>query len=353
MSGSLEHKIASMLMVGFDGYSISDNQYIAKAISEYGLGGVILYDLEADNYRLKNIKSPEQLRSLVYNLKSLADGDELLIGIDYEGGRVKRLDAEYGFPKTNSHKYLGDLNDLSFTYEQSSIMSNTLRDLGININFAPVVDINSNPLNPVIGKKERSFSESPRIVTAHAAEFIKAHTNKGIVTVIKHFPGHGSSMKDSHHDFVDITGTWNKNELEPYEALIRRGLVDCIMTAHVFNRNIDDEYPATLSYTFITKQLRNQMGFSGVVFSDDLNMNAIKNRYGIENAVEKAINAGVDILLISHSEVYGNNLVERMIYLIKNLLKKGSITDFRIDESYMRINNLKMKINRYEGFKNE
>lgn len=339
MGISLESKIAKMLMVGFDGYKISENPYVVKAISEHGLGGVMLYDLETDEYKLKNIRSPEQVKELTDDLKSISDTG-LFIGIDHEGGQVNRLKPEYGFPDTYSHKYLGDLNDMNITFNQSTKMAHTLSKLGININFAPVVDLNTNIDNPVIAKKERSFSDHPGVVTAHAREFIRAHTMLGINCVIKHFPGHGSSSGDSHLEFVDITDTWSEKELEPYTTLIREGHASCVMTAHVVNRNIDPEYPATLSSKFINEIIRDKIRFDGLVFSDDLNMDAIKNHYELDTAIERAITSGVDIVLMSFSGLSEDKLLERFIDIVKKIIDGGQISENRIDESYKRISNL-------------
>ncbi|NIP39773.1 MAG: glycoside hydrolase family 3 [Candidatus Dadabacteria bacterium] len=342
---ALKKKIAQMLMVGFDGYDIKDNHQITEAIGRYHLGGVILYDLEEINYKLKNIKSPKQVQKLVENLQNLSD-EELLVGIDHEGGQVIRLKEEYGFPKTFSHQHLGTLNDPSLTYEKSAEMAGTSSALGFNLNFAPVVDLSLNPDNPIIGKRERSFSGDPQVVTSHARQFVKAHKDAGIISCIKHFPGHGSSSGDSHLGFVDVTETWSEIELAPYKKLITEEQVDCVMTAHVFNKNIDPDYPATLSRVFISKILRKEIGFDGVVISDDLNMGAIKDNYDLEQSLRLAINAGVDILLVSYNEDYKEELCVNLISIIKSLVEKGSVSEERINESYSRVRTLKNKLER-------
>lgn len=340
---SLEKKIAQMLMIGFDGYEVDENHHISEAIGKYNLGGVILFDLEEKDYRLKNIESHEQVQNLTANLQSYSDNN-LLIGIDYEGGQVNRLKEEYGFPKTFSQQHLGELNDPSLTYEKSAEMAGTLSGLGINLNFAPVVDLKINPENPIIAKRERSYSSDPEVVTLHSKEFIKTHRQAGVLTCLKHFPGHGSSTADSHHGFVDISDTWSESELIPYKKLVKDNLVDCVMSAHVFNRNIDPKYPATLSSIHIDQELRNEIGFNGVVFSDDLHMGAIKDNYTFEQTLNLAINAGIDILIISYDEEYKENLCENLINTILRLVKDGSISQSRIDESYDRIILLKNKL---------
>lgn len=161
----------------------------------------------------------------------------------------------------------------------------TLADLGIGLNMAPVVDLCSNPDNPVIAKYERCFSADPNQVSAQAAAYIDAHHQLGVLTTLKHFPGHGSSRSDSHQGFTDITTTWSETELIPYRCLIAGGRVDAIMTAHVFNARLDDCYPATLSKNVITGLLRGELGFDGVVISDDMQMGAIVDHFGFETAI--------------------------------------------------------------------
>lgn len=342
---SMENKIAQMLMVGFDGYEMDDNHLISKAIKNHNLGGVILFDLEEKDYRLKNIKSPGQVKKLVSDLKAFSELP-LLIGIDYEGGQVARLKEEYGFPKTFSHKYFGDIDDVTLTHKHACEMADTLSGLGINLNFAPVVDLEVNTENPVTAKKERSFSEDPEIVIAHSRQFIKAHAEAGILSCLKHFPGHGSSTADSHLGFVDITASWQEQELLPYKQLVKEGCVDCVMTAHVFNKNIDPDYPATLSPIFVTDILRKQIGFEGVVFSDDLHMGAITKNYTLEDSLRLAINAGVDILLISYNEKYKDDITANAVDIISRLVEAGEVSEDRILQSYGRIINLKNRVMR-------
>ncbi len=229
------------------------------------------------------------------------------------------------------------------------MMANTLSELGINLNFAPVVDLNINPENPIIGRKERSFSDDPKVAASHARKFIKAHKQAGILACIKHFPGHGSSASDSHLGFVDITDTWSEIELLPYKQLIREDQVDCIMTAHVLNHNIDTQYPATLSKVFVGGILRKEIGFGGVVISDDFHMGAIRNNYDLENSLTLAINAGVDILLLSYNETYKDELFINLVEIISGMVERGQVSEERINESYNRIRLLKNKLKREES----
>jgi beta-N-acetylhexosaminidase len=223
-------------------------------------------------------------------------------------------------------------------------MAKTLAELGINLNLAPVVDVNTNPDNPIIAKYERSFSADPEIVTEHALEFIKAHHEQGVLCTLKHFPGHGSSTGDSHLGVVDVTDTWARTELEPYANIIQAGQADAIMTAHVFNANLDSEYPATLSRPTITGILREELGYGGVVISDDMQMGAIADHYGFETAIQKSIEAGVDIIAIANNSVYEEDIAARTVALIKQLVQDGRVDEARIHESYQRIQRLKSKL---------
>ena len=176
--------------------------------------------------------------------------------------------------------------------------------LGINQNLAPVVDLNVNPVSPAIGAYERSFGADVDKVTAHARAFIEAHHAHQVLCTLKHFPGHGSAAGDSHNGFVDVTETWSHEELAPYATLIQAGLADAVMTAHVFNRQWDETDPATLSPAVITGLLREELGYSGVVFSDDMQMGAIQQFYTFEEAIRKALEAGVDVIAIANNSVY-------------------------------------------------
>jgi beta-N-acetylhexosaminidase len=297
----LDFKIGQMLMVGFKGFEANGINNIAEDIERYHAGGIVLYDYDVPTQKYeRNIQSPLQLYRLTNSLKKYSSLP-LLIAIDQEGGRVNRLKVNYGFPASVSAVYLGMLNNLDSTNKYAETTASTLQNEGININLAPVVDLNINPENPVIGKIGRSFSADPAIVVSHASEVIKAHHRHNVFTTLKHFPGHGSSTADSHLGLTDVTATWQRSELEPYRAIINAGICDIVMTAHIFNSNLDAGYPATLSKNIITGILRDELKFDGVVISDDMQMKAISDYYGLETAIYRAIDAGVDILLFANN----------------------------------------------------
>lgn len=341
---SLDEKIGQMLLVGFRGTALADTNHIVRDIKKYHLGGIILFDYDVPSKSSeRNIKSPEQLKTLINDLKKLSDYP-LIVSIDQEGGQVARLKPAMGFPKIKSAEYLGRLDSADSTRFYAQKMGKSLEDLDINMNFAPVVDLNTNPDNPVIGGLERSFSADPQTVVQHASIYIKTLNKYGISSVLKHFPGHGSSKNDSHLGVVDVTDTWSKKELVPYRKLMNKGLGDAIMTAHIFNRNIDPNYPATLSKPTITGLLRNKLNYNGVVISDDLMMGAIRNEYGLRTTINKAINAGVDILVFANNSIYDPKIVPKAHNIIKELIEEGKISRQQIDESYARIMKLKKKI---------
>ena len=338
---SLDVKIGQMLMIGFRGLEVNAEDPIVRDIQDLYLGGVMLFDYDVLlQSPVRNIQSPEQVKALISSLQSFASLP-LLVAIDQEGGKIRRLKEKFGFPPTVSHQYLGTIDDSTVTHEHASAMAQTLSELGINVNLAPVVDLNVNPGNPVIGHLERSFSADPDVVIRNALEFIKAHHEQGVLCTLKHFPGHGSSTEDSHLGLVDITKTWSPIELKPYEEIVKAGQSDMIMTAHVFNANLDPDYPATLSKAVITGILREQLGYDGVVISDDMQMGAIDKQYGFETALRATIEAGVDIITIANNLAYDENVVARSVALIKQWVEDGLISEERIDRSYRRIQRLK------------
>ena len=328
----LAQKVGQMIMVGFAGRDILANSRIVQDISQSKIGGVVLVG--------PNIESPTQVQRLTSQLQGAAP-HPLFIAVDQEGGRVRRLDARFGITSNYSARQLGTLNDLATTSIFANAAAETLQSLGINLNLAPVVDLNVNPSNPIIGAPGRSFSAQPEVVTRHSLAFIKAHHQEGVLCTLKHFPGHGSSVADSHIGLVDVTDTWSTQELEPFAQIIGNERCDIIMTAHIFNGNIDPQLPATLSALTINGLLRGDLGYDGVIVTDDLEMAAIRQYYDFEEAVSLAINAGVDVFLSSR---YRSAAIERTIATVVELVERGKIRETRIDESYTRIQALKARI---------
>jgi len=335
----LKKMIGQMLVVGFNEKAITKESQIYKDIKKYNLGGVILFDrYYMDRSVTKNVESPLQLKALTTALQSIRE-EKLLISIDQEGGKVARLKKEYGFGVTPSAKSIGEKGDAKYASSVYASLAGELANGGINCNFAPVVDLSRNAENKVIVGLERSYGKSAQEVSKFAQIFIDEQKKKKVVSVLKHFPGHGSSLGDSHKGFVDVTNTWDKIELEPYKRLIKEGKVDMIMTAHVFNKNLDKNYPATLSYNVNTNILRKELGFKGVIISDDLQMKAISEHYSLKQSLTLAINAGVNILLFGNQ--LGTQSVSELIDTIYQQVKNGAIDIQKIKYSNCLIEQLK------------
>jgi len=339
----LKERIGQMIMVGFRGTEISEDSYIVKVLNDLKIGGVILFDFDIPSKSFpRNILNPEQTKKLISDLQSYSS-TPLFLAVDAEGGKINRLKPEYGFLNFLSPKELGERGDYEITKQEALKLSQELRNLGFNMNLAPVVDLNINPDNPIIGALGRSFSSDPQEVALHSQTFIEAHNQNKVISVAKHFPGHGSSLGDSHLGMVDVTETYKKEEIIPYEILQNKGLLNVVMTAHIFNRKIDKDYPATLSSIFLTDILRKQIGFKGVIISDDMQMEAITNYYGLEEAIIKAINSGCDIVLLSNNSKsgYDEELPYKVQEIIYQAIKNGKISEERIIESSNRIYDLK------------
>lgn len=341
---SLDVKIGQMILVGFRGLSVDEHSPIIQDIRKWHIGGVVIFDYDVPSERpVRNITSPQQLKTLTASLQK-ASSIPLFIAIDQEGGKINRLKEKFGFPPSVSEQYLGSLNNVEVTKHYAMQTARTLSVNGINLNFAPVIDLNTNPDNPIIGKLERSFSDNPMVVTEQAIAMIDAFHEYDVLSVIKHFPGHGSSTADSHKDFVDVTNTWSAVELKPFRTIIKDGKCDMVMTAHVFNKTLDPKWPATLSYTILTGILRHRLHYDGVIISDDMQMKAIRSFYGLETAIKMAILAGIDILVFPNNSVFQEDITARTVTIIKNYVSRGIISENRINESYRRIMKLKERI---------
>jgi beta-N-acetylhexosaminidase len=335
---SLDIMIGQMIMVGLGEFNVlKKSEPIFEDIKSGYAGGIILFEKNlhksyTETY-LKEIIDYAQEQSSV----------SLFVSIDEEGGRVNRLKPKYGFPKTVTAKYLGELDSKDSTFQYALQTASTLHKLGINMNFAPSVDVNINPQNPIIGKIGRSYSSDPMSVAKHAQLVVQAHDSLNVVTALKHFPGHGSSVNDTHLGLTDVSSTWQFNELLPYKSLIDSGSVRMIMSAHIVNRIVEPEkLPATLSQNVITNILRGFLNYQGVVISDDMQMGAISKEYGLKEAIALSINSGIDIVLFANNVTLSQVVSAQEVHgIIKDLVLSGEITESRVQESYDRIMTLK------------
>lgn len=348
-AATLREKIGQLLIVGFCGCTPAECHLVVRDIQSHHVGGVIFFDQEMSGgtidsgFRRRNIESPSQVRDLITHLQTQASVP-LLVAVDQEGGRVNRLKAAYGFPASISHEELGARNDLAETHRAAAAMADTLATAGFNLNLAPVVDLDANPDNPIIKGKARAFSADPHVVAQHAGEFVRAHRERGLACCAKHFPGHGSAAGDTHLGLVDVSATWHERELVPFQQLIAAALCDVIMSAHVFNARLDPERPATLSRAVITDLLRGELGFRGVVVSDDLEMKAISAHYGMDEAISSALNAGVDVLCFGNNLSYDPDIAPRAIESVLRAVESGRVTEARLDEAYQRVLTLKRRL---------
>ncbi|MCB0505268.1 MAG: glycoside hydrolase family 3 protein [Cyclobacteriaceae bacterium] len=337
---SLDLKIGQMIMVGFPGKIINNDDPLLPLIENGHVGGIILFEKNIDSvdsyHRLKNLTFTFQAHSKV----------PLFMAIDQEGGRVNRLKTKYGFPQSVTEAYLGELDNVDSTQYYAQTTAATLAGLGFNVNFAPVLDLASNPDNPIIAKIGRSFSANPEVVVKHASIFIQEHARLHVITVGKHFPGHGSSKADTHKGMADVSETWQENELFPYQKLNDMGLLKGVMSAHIVNKHLDSlGLPGTLSESILEDILRQRIGYDGVVFSDDMQMHAITKYYGIEKALELGINAGLDVVIFSNNiRASKDRDLDYLHSLIRQLVIDGKIKRERIDQSYQRIMKLKKEM---------
>jgi beta-N-acetylhexosaminidase len=328
---TLEEKIGQMVIIGLDGYSVNENTI--DMIQNKKVGGFILFK--------KNVGDTGQLLNLINSLKENNSNNKipLFISIDEEGGKVSRVPDEFKNIPTN--REIGKINNKNFSYEIGNILAMQLNAFGINMDFAPVLDVNTNPNNPIIGN--RSFGSDPNIVSDLGIATMKGIKDKGVIPVVKHFPGHGDTSVDSHLGLPSIENNLdrlNKVELVPFKNAIKDG-ADVVMVAHILMAKLDPDYPASMSKKVISDILRDDLNFDGVVITDDMTMGAIMKNYNIEDAVIKSVNAGSDIVLVCHNN---DNQVNVINYLQK-AVKDGEISEERIDKSVYRILKLKDKYN--------
>jgi beta-N-acetylhexosaminidase len=333
---SLEARIAGLLVVGFRGLTVDAAGPVANAIADGGLGGVILFDRDQLTGGPRNIESPEQLRRLVDGLRSLAPDRRLLVAIDQEGGRVARLSPATGFPSFAGQAEIAPQGDATVRAWARSIAT-TLASVGINVNLAPVVDLNVNPSNPAIGALGRSFSDDPATVARLASIEVLAHRESDVRTALKHFPGLGSASTNTDFGVADVTKTWTRRELEPYRTMLTGGDVDAIMVGNLVNGQIDSDAPASLSAKTVTGLLRRELGWDGVVVTDDLQAGAITESFGADDAIGLALAAGNDLLLLANQQTYVPDIASHVVDVVAGLVRDGTISEARIDESYARV----------------
>lgn len=328
---SLEEKIGQMMFAGFSGTEMSES--IDRLINTYKIGGIIFYK--------HNIQSAAQMIALQNEIRegNHANKLPLLFGVDQEGGRISRMPDEVkNLPASLA---IGNVNNREYSYEIGTLLGKQVKAFGFNLDFAPVLDVHSNPNNPVIG--DRSFGTDPKVVSTHGVETMKGIQSENIIPVVKHFPGHGDTSVDSHLELPIV----NKNldeleqlELIPFAEAVENG-ADVVMAAHILLPQIDQDYPSSMSKVIMTDILREQLGFNGVIITDDMTMGAIVKNYSVAAASVQSVKAGMDIILVAHGE---ENIIAAAEAL-KAAVENGEITEERINESVARIIRLKQKYN--------
>ena len=331
-SMTLDEKIGQMIITGFDGSEYNDD--MDRLINEYKVGGVILF--------ARNIEDSNQMIELTRALQENNNNIPLFISIDEEGGRVSRLpDDIEKFPAAFD---IGLINNDQTAYENGKEIGYTLKRLGINLDYAPVLDIYSNLNNTVIG--DRAFGTEESIVSKMGIATMKGIEDAGVIPVIKHFPGHGDTEVDSHYGLPIVYKTLEELrnfEFIPFVKAIKNGC-DVIMVSHIILNEIDSSNPASLSKIVINDILRRDMNFDKVVITDDMSMGAITSIMSIEEACIKSIEAGCDILLLGNAY----EEIEQVINSIKLKLYNGEISEEQINKSVKRILELKKKYNMME-----
>lgn len=328
-SMSLDEKIGQLVISGFYDTNLDEN--ILKLIKENKISGVILFN--------RNVKDSNTLLALNNRLKESNKNNKLplFISVDEEGGSVTRMPSD--IKRLPSNKYIGSLNNKDLSYKVGEILGEQLSYFGFNMNFAPVLDINSNPNNPVIGN--RSFGNNKDIVASLGTSTMKGIQSKNIISVVKHFPGHGDTSVDSHINLPVVNydiNRLNSFEFVPFKTAIQNE-ADAVMVGHILLPKIDSKYPSSMSYEIVTNILRKDLGFNGLVVSDDMTMGAITENYSIEEASIKSINAGVDLLLVCQK--YENT--ENVIKTLKEAVLKGTISKERLDNALYNIISIKKK----------
>jgi len=342
LAQTIQEMAGQMIVVGFKGDGANDASVkaVRQAVEDGRIGGVM--------YLKINVASKAAVTAMNEAFRAAApDGLPPFLTLDQEGGAVERLTEAIGFRELPNAEAVARSDSPAEAEKLYERMAKDIRALGFSVNFGPVADMNVNRNNQIIAKFGRAFSADPEVVTQYDRAFIEAHHSAGLVTALKHFPGHGSSTGDSHAGFVDITKTWKPEELEPYKALISGGYKDFVMVGHLYQGEIqdaDDKRPASLSPEWIEGKLRGELGFDGAVISDDLEMGAIRKLYSLEQTVIGAVNAGTDVLLFSNTAYNDPKLPDRILDVLLSESNRDPAFAKRIENSYRRIRELKGRI---------
>lgn len=336
----LQKMLGAMLMLGFRGASLGEKDPFLEKVRAGKLGGVILFDKDVSSGKSRNIESPEQLKRLCGQLKSAAPG-YLFIAADQEGGQVRRLKPQKGFMDLASAQAMGQ-GSMHDTYSTAEKLGEEMRDLGLNVDLAPVADVDSNPFNPAIGRLGRSFNSDPLLASQHALAFGQGLAKSGVIPVLKHFPGQGCAGKDSHIEAMDVSQCWKADvDLLPYAEILKAGWPGMIMVGHISHQGLDTSLPASLSKNIIDGLLRQGLDWRGVVISDDLQMKAVSQGRDLKETIFLAVEAGNDILLFGNNLEWDESLPDKVWQALNELVAENRLSESRIRESWQRISALR------------
>ncbi len=315
----LARAAARLLTIGFPGKTLDAE---TERLLELGVGGVVLF--------ARNVAEPAQVAELTARLKQRAGGP-LVVAVDQEGGSVARLRA--GFTRLPPFRALGDAGDPLLARELGRLVGSELRAVGIDWNFAPVLDVDTNAANPVIGT--RALGSDPERVATLAVEFAAGMLAAGVAPCGKHFPGHGDTRQDSHHELPRLPHSLERLErleLVPFARAVASGMPS-LMVAHIVFEALDETCPASMSPRVVGELLRGRLGYAGLVATDDLEMKAIAAHYAIEDVAVRALNAGVDVLLVCHTP----ELARRAIDAIVRAVKLGEVGEETLQRAERRV----------------
>lgn len=341
----LSTMIGQMIMVGFEGASVDDPAFrdILEKVQQGRITGVL--------YLQRNIAGRSSVRAMNKALQQAA-GRPVLVAIDQEGGAIQRVPGSTGFPRVPSARSVARKATPREAYETYSGLASYLHRWGFNLNLGPVADLDINPDNPVIGRLGRSFSANPSTVVQYSAAFVESHREHGVLTALKHFPGHGSSRRDSHNGWADVTETSKPAEVEVFRKLIAQGYADLVMSGHIYDAKFQTgarKLPASLEPGVIRTVLRKELGFHGAVISDDLQMAAIADKFSLRDTVVSAVLAGNDIIVFGNSKSIDPEIDTKVTAILREEATKNATLRKAIAAAYGRVVKLKNRLPRATG----
>lgn len=331
--------VGQMIVVGFEGASVNDPSFKAllKKVRAGHISGVL--------YLQRNLASGSAVTVMNEALQKAAPSP-VLVAIDQEGGAIQRIPQKLGFPRVPAARTVAGRLSPREAFNAYAGLARALRSWGFNLNLGPVADLDVNPKNPIIGKLGRSFSSNPEVVVHYSAAFVDAHRKYGVLTSLKHFPGHGSATADSHAGFVDVTATSVPEELSVFKELIEDDSADLVMVGHTYDRKLQPRgrLPATLDGEVVTRLLRGKLGFQGAVITDDLQMEAVQAHFSLKDTVVKAVLAGGDLLVFGNSKTVDPDLDVKVTDIIVAEAKKDPNVRKAVMDAARRIARLKARL---------